>query len=75
MKFGVRFQKMFAMFPDIDRAKIVHNRVTKLTRPEMYEILRGMKASGIKTPAQPTRTGSEEMRSFIFTIIDKNVSK
>lgn len=75
MKFGIRFQKMFAMFSDIDRSKINHNRVSQLTRPEMYEILRGMKMSGIKTPTQPTRTSSEDMRSFIYKIINKNVSK
>ena len=65
MKFGPKFNKMFVAYPAIDKSSIIHNRITKLTRKEMYTIIKGMKANGVETPNQPTRTTSYNLRAFI----------
>lgn len=71
MKFGPKFNKMFAAYPAIDKSSITNNRVTKLTRKEMYTIIKGMKADGVETPTQPTRTTSFRLRAFIYDAMEK----
>lgn len=71
MKFGPKFNKMFVAYPAIDKNSIVHNRITKLTRKEMYTIIKGMKANGVETPNQPTRTTSYSLRAFINDEMEK----
>ena len=71
MKFGPKFNKLFLAYPDIDKAKITHNRVSKLSRTELYEILKVLKRNGIATPAQPTRTPSHEIRRVIYDVMTK----
>ena len=72
MNFGPKFKKLFAMYPAIDTKQIEHNRLHNLTRTEMYVILKGLKESGVQTPAQPTRTSSYAMRSFIYSKMSKD---
>lgn len=72
MKFGPKFNKLFAMYPAIDTAQIEHNRLHNLTRKELYVIIRGLKESGVQTPAQPTRTSSFALRSFIYSKMSKD---
>jgi len=66
MKFGPKFKKMFIAYPDIDKSKLTANRVTLLSRADMYMILKAMKKAGLTTPAQPTRTPSYLLRHFIY---------
>lgn len=72
MKFGPKFNKLFAMYPAIDTTQIEHNRLHNLTRKELYVIIRGLKESGVETPAQPTRTSSFALRSFIYSKMSKD---
>lgn len=72
MKFGPKFKKLFAMYPAIDTKQIEHNRLHSLTRKELYVILKGLKESGVETPAQPTRTSSFAMRQFIYNKMSKD---
>lgn len=71
MKFGPKFNKLFLAYPDIDKTKITHNRVSQLSRIELYEILKVLKRNGIATPAQPTRTPSHDIRRVIYDEMNK----
>lgn len=68
MKFGPMFNKLFKTYPEIDKSMVVHNRLHLLTRRELYAIIKGIKAHGDTLPfAQPTRTKSLDLRSFIYS--------
>lgn len=68
MKFGPKFNKLFETYPEIDKSMIVHNKIRLLTRPELYTIVKGIKAHGDTLPfTQPTRTKSIDLRSFIYS--------
>lgn len=67
MKFGPMFTKLFKTYPEIDKSMIVNKRLHLLTRRELYAIIKGIKAHGDTIPfAQPTRTRSLDLRSFIY---------
>lgn len=71
MKFGPKFKKLFAAYPEIDKKEIKHNRVSTLSRREVFAILKAMKAHGVSTPPQPTRTATFELYRFIFDEMNK----
>lgn len=72
MKFGPKFKKMFVAYPSIDKTKINANRLSKLDRKSMYEILKGMKKDGARVPFdQPTRTSSDRILGFIYDVMNR----
>lgn len=73
MKFGPKFSKLFALYPEIDTSKITNKRIHLLTRKELYEIIRGIRAHGDNVPFdQPTRTKTVKMQAFVYNKIPKN---